>query len=52
MAYIKPFVEVLLPDEDKPGFDEDAERRRSVLQMVIERVNGLGDGNERGEQYE
>lgn len=49
MGYIKPFVDALLPDEDKPGFDEDAARRRSVLEMVIARVNGLGEGNEKGE---
>lgn len=48
ITYIKPFVEALLPKEGKPPFEEDAGRRRSVLNMVIERVSGVGDGNDKG----
>ncbi|KAG8820319.1 hypothetical protein FRC17_010203 [Serendipita sp. 399] len=43
-TFIKPFVEALIPKGDSPSFEEDAGRRREVLEMVIERLSGLGDG--------
>ncbi|PVG00481.1 PCI domain-containing protein [Serendipita vermifera] len=47
VAYIRPFADALLPQEGKKPFDEDQERRKQVLDLVIERVNGVGEGSER-----
>jgi translation initiation factor 3 subunit M len=49
VAYIRPFADALLPQEGKKSFDEDQERRKAVLNLVIERVNGVGEGTERGQ---
>jgi translation initiation factor 3 subunit M len=49
VAYIRPFADALLPQEGKKSFEEDQERRKAVLNLVIERVNGVGEGTERGQ---
>lgn len=51
IAYIKPFVEALMPKEGRKPFDEDEARRRGVLEMVLSRVQNMGDGTERGIDY-
>ncbi|KAG8807680.1 hypothetical protein FRC19_006390 [Serendipita sp. 401] len=45
--FIKPFVEALIPREDLTPFEEDPGRRREVLEMVLERMNGVGEGTEK-----
>ncbi|KAG8812558.1 hypothetical protein FRC18_002894, partial [Serendipita sp. 400] len=45
--FIKPFVESLIPREDSTPFEEDPGRRREVLEMVLERMNGVGEGTEK-----
>ncbi len=47
-TFIKPFVTALLPDESKKPFEEDAGRRKAVLDLVVERVNGVGEGTDKG----
>ncbi|CAG7848811.1 Eukaryotic translation initiation factor 3 subunit M {ECO:0000256/HAMAP-Rule:MF_03012} Short=eIF3m {ECO:0000256/HAMAP-Rule:MF_03012} [Serendipita indica DSM 11827] len=46
-AFVKPFVTALLPDESKKTFEEDAGRRKAVLDLVVGRVSGLGEGTDK-----
>jgi len=47
-AFIRPFVDELMPKENQKPLEEDDERRRAVLDMVVQRVNGLGEGTDKG----
>ncbi|KIM29417.1 hypothetical protein M408DRAFT_328690, partial [Serendipita vermifera MAFF 305830] len=46
-TFIRPFVDALLPKEGRAAFDESQEARREVLQLVLERTTGIGEGSER-----
>ncbi len=47
-ALIQSFETLLLPQEGHKPIDEDEERRKKVVTMVVDQTQGLGDGTERG----
>jgi translation initiation factor 3 subunit M len=51
LTFIKPFQEALVTDKRQKPFDEDPERRRKVISMVLAEVKGLGQGSERGMRH-
>ncbi|THH02131.1 hypothetical protein EW026_g663 [Hermanssonia centrifuga] len=46
-ALIQSFETLLLPQEGHKPIDEDEERRKKVVTMVVDQTQGLGDGTER-----
>lgn len=47
--YVQPFQDVLTTQEGQKPIEEDEERRRKALTLVLGEVKGLGEGSERGE---
>jgi translation initiation factor 3 subunit M len=47
-AFIRPFQEALKTDAGKKPLEEDDDRRRKILSMVLVDVKTLGDGSEKG----
>ena len=47
-AFIKPFQEVLITRSDQKPLDEDDERRRQTIIMVLGEIKNLGQGSDRG----
>lgn len=48
-SFIRPFQDVLKTEEGKKPIEEDEERRKTILAMVLSEVKGLGEGTEKGE---
>ncbi|GJE84538.1 PCI-domain-containing protein [Phanerochaete sordida] len=46
-AFIQPFEDALTVKEGEKSLEEDAERRRNVLKLVLEQITGLGEGSEK-----
>ena len=47
-AFIQPFSHALTTKEGEKSLEEDEERRRKVVKLVVEQVKGLGEGSEKG----
>jgi translation initiation factor 3 subunit M len=48
IAFIKPFSESLVIKEGEKQSDQDADRRRRIVDLVLAEVKNLGQGSERG----
>ncbi|KAL6309844.1 PCI-domain-containing protein [Sparassis latifolia] len=46
-SYIQPFQDVLTVADNEKPIEEDEDRRRKVLTMVVSEVKGLGDGTDK-----
>ncbi|KAL0950227.1 hypothetical protein HGRIS_010214 [Hohenbuehelia grisea] len=46
-AFIRPFQDALKTADGAKPLDEDAERKRKILNMLLVQVKTLGDGNEK-----
>ncbi|KAK1223316.1 hypothetical protein PQX77_013793 [Marasmius sp. AFHP31] len=46
-TFIRPFQDALKTEGGQKRIDEDEDRRRKIISMVISEVKGVGDGNER-----
>jgi translation initiation factor 3 subunit M len=47
-AFIRPFQDALKTPEGAKPLDEDANRRRKIVLMVIDEVKEVGEGTEKG----
>jgi translation initiation factor 3 subunit M len=47
-AFIKPFQEVLITRGSQKPLEEDSDRRRQTIIMVLAEVKNLGQGSDRG----
>ncbi|TDL29665.1 PCI-domain-containing protein [Rickenella mellea] len=46
-AFIRPFQELLKTAEGQKALDDDIDRRRRVVSLVVSELKGLGDGSDR-----
>ncbi|THV08227.1 PCI-domain-containing protein [Dendrothele bispora CBS 962.96] len=46
-AFIRPFQDAMKKEDGKKSLDEDEERKKKVISMVLSEVKGFGDGNEK-----
>ena len=47
-AFIQPFEDALAVKEGENALEEDADRRRSIVKLVLEQITGVGEGSEKG----
>ena len=47
-GYVQSFEEILTTSEGQKPLEEDEERRRRAITLVLKEVNGLGGGSDKG----
>jgi translation initiation factor 3 subunit M len=47
-AFIRPFQDALKTAEGEKSIEEDEDRKKKIVSMVLENVQSLGEGSDRG----